>query len=205
MLHCVALLPIVYQTKNMLRPIQHVVVLLLTAGFFVSTSAVQAQTGGEQAPQRRRAPMRMQPNQGADIEVSQKEMKTFVKVASEVQKLQQKANTKMQSALEEEGLSMKEYRSMMRRANPRAGAGQQQGRAGSPEPLTEEEKQQLEDARASIMEVQKGMQQKMKTKLDEEGMKPQRFRQIAMALRKDQDLQQRFRKLQQERSGDQDG
>ena len=188
--------------------------LLLAVSFtpMVACQAQNEETGEsetseapqQQNPQTPQSPQQNRPSspslqQGAnapDIEVSDEELETFAEVAQEVQELQRQARGKMQSALEEQDMSMEEFQQLRRKSSPQQAPGQKNPPQGQGSKMSEEEKSQLQEAQTALMEIQQKVQQKMAAQLEAEGMEPQRFRQIAQALRQDKELQERFSRLQ---------
>jgi len=140
----------------------------------------------EQSPKQGQQLKRRQ--QSKDIEVSDSELEQFAKVQKEVRKMRQNTRKKMMSAVEEEGLTMKEFSKIRRARMSRDSAKQAQ--------ITDDQKKKYKNARKNMQRVQKQSQKKMKQKIQEKDMDIRRFKEISRAVKQDQELQKKMQKMQ---------
>jgi hypothetical protein len=124
--------------------------------------------------------------QAQNIEVSDGELETFIKVSTELQQMQMKSRQKMGKIIKDNGMEMKRYQEINR--------AKQQGQEIE---MTEKEEKAYAAIQKEMQKEGKGMQRKMQKILQKHEMKRQRFMQISKALRTDKELQNRFKKVQQ--------
>ena len=138
----------------------------------------------------------MQNNQAADS-VSDEELQKFVKTTQELQSIQQGIQEKVQAMVSEEDMEFQRFQQiMMSRQNPQM-ADQVE--------VTKEEEATIKKIQPELQKVSQEAQQKQLTVIEEQGLSPQRFQQIAQAVQSDQQMMQRFQQMSQEMSGEEDG
>ncbi len=124
--------------------------------------------------------------QAQDIEVSDKELETFMKVSTELQQMQMQARQKMGKIIKDNGMEMKRYQKIAR--------AKQQGKEIE---TTKKEDKAYSAIQKEMQKQSKSMKKDMQKVLQKHGMKQKRFKQISKAIRTDKELQNRFKKLQQ--------
>jgi hypothetical protein len=121
-----------------------------------------------------------------DIEVSDSELETFIKVSTELQQMQMQARQRMGKIIKDNGMEMKRYQEIAR--------AKQQGQEVE---MTKKEEKAYAAIQKEMKKEGQGMQKDMQKILKKHEMKQKRFQQIAQALRSDKELQNRFKKVQQ--------
>lgn len=120
--------------------------------------------------------------------VDDAELKQFVAASQIVQKINQEAQQEMQSAVEKVGLPAQRFMEIRKaQQNPN-----QQANA------TEEELKKFEVASQQLAKIQSEATKKMQEKVSAEGLTETRFQEISVNLRKNPELQKRFRAIQQQ-------
>ncbi len=120
-------------------------------------------------------------------DVSDKELTTFVAAFQQVQVINQQAQQNMAKAVQDEELSIERFNEMKQsEQNPNQ---EIQG--------TTEEMEQFNKANQQIVQIQKQATQSMQKKIEDEGLTIQRYQEIAMALQKSPELQQKIQKMMQ--------
>ena len=128
-----------------------------------------------------------QSQQNIDIEVSDEELKTFIKVSGELQGMQMEMRQKMGQIVKDNGMEMQRFQEIAR--------GKQQGQEVE---TTEEEEKAYSKIQQEMQQENKKLQKKMQKALDDHSMDRKRFMNISKALRQDKELQNRFQKVQQQ-------
>jgi len=165
-------------------------IVLLSLSFAAITPAQEAQQQGQQM-----APQQQMNQKQTNIKVSDQELQKFSNVVNAAQTIQQKAQSKMVKAIQDEGLTIDQYNSIVKQQQNAQAQGQQQS-ANVPE----EQVNKVRAASQKVGQIQTESQQKVVSAIQDEGMQPQRFQQILMAVRNNPDLQQRFQDMNQESS-----
>jgi len=123
----------------------------------------------------------------AATDVSEQELDKFAKAVQTLRKQRTQNQQKMAQALEEVGLTPKQFQDLSRSAS---------GQDGS-QSLSQQEQQQLDRARQKLKSVQESMRAQQKQAIQEAGLEPKRFRQISQAVQQNPELRQKLRqKLQ---------
>lgn len=148
---------------------------MVLATFFVATVAAQ---GVQQMPSQ---------GQQETVEVSDKEMKRFVKVSDKLQVVQQGAQEKMMTAIEDNGLDVQRYSEI-----------EQATRSGQEVEMTAEEEKAYENTSKVVQQEQMKIQQEAQKLLQKHDFDQQRFMKISQALRTDQELMEKYRKIKGE-------
>ena len=120
-------------------------------------------------------------------DVSDKELTTFVAAFQQVQVINQQAQQNMVKAVQDEELSIERFNEM--KQNEQNPNQEIQG--------TTEEMEQFDKANQQIVQIQKQATQSMQKKIEDEGLTIQRYQEIAMALQKSPELQQKIQKMMQ--------
>ncbi len=145
----------------------------------------------EQGPDEQTMQDQFQQEQASpDIDVSDEELEQFVEVSSVVQGVQMEIQMEMVSIVEDEGLEVETYNQIAE--------ARQMGQADEELDVSPEELEKFESASESIAEVEKELESKMTTVVEDEGMEMDRFMAINMALQQDQSLQQRVQEIMME-------
>lgn len=119
-------------------------------------------------------------------DVTNKELKEFSHVAKKAQQINMQLKQQAQKEINESNLSQQRYSQIaMSKMNPKADTLN----------LSSQEESEYQKLHGKLTSLQKQMQSELKTEVKKEGLTWQRFQKIAMALRQDKDLQQRFRKI----------
>jgi hypothetical protein len=127
--------------------------------------------------------------QAIDVDVSDKELETFVELSKEVVPIQKEMQEKQRKSIEESSLTRKRYRQIMMAMQQKKSAN-----------MSEKERSEVQKLQKEQREQMKEMRTKIRKKVEEaEGMSWQRFNKIAQALGQDQELKQRFQKLREEK------
>jgi len=128
-----------------------------------------------------------QSQQNIDIEVSDEELKTFIKVSGELQGIQMEMRQKMGQIVKDNGMEMQRFQEIAR--------GKQQGQKVE---TTKEEEKTYAAIQKEIQKEGNKVNKKMQKILDDYSMEQKRFQNIGKALRQDKELQNRFQKIQQQ-------
>ena len=121
-----------------------------------------------------------------NIEVSDSELETFIKVSGDLQMIQMQFQQKMGKIIQDNGMKMQRYQQIAR--------GKQQGQEMD---LTKEEEKAYVSIQEKIRQESQGLKQEMQDVLAKYSMDQKRYMQISKALRQDKELQNRFKKIQQ--------
>lgn len=149
----------------------------LALGFFLMAGAAFAQ--GQQMQQ-----------QAQPDSISDAELEKFAAVTSEVQRIQQESQKKVQSILADTDLDMQRFQKiMMSRQNPQL--------ADSVE-VTEKEQKIIEEVKPKLMKMQQSSRKEMMGAMQENGLNPQRFQAIMKAVQSNPEVMKRFQKIAQD-------
>ena len=148
--------------------------LVILMGVIFSTSAIFAQQ--QQMPP--------QPKPLSPDEVTDAQLEMVLSVSESVQGVQKEADAKMREVIAEEDMEYSRFQQiMMAQQNPQM-AGQLN--------LTEEEKQTIQSIQPKLQEITMGIQQAYMSAIQEEGLTPQKFQQIAMSIQTHPEVAERF-------------
>jgi len=153
---------------------------------FVSSTAV-----GQQAQQQAPPQPQMQQPQKTDIQVSDKELEKFSNAMDKAQTIQQNAQGKMVQAIQDEGLTVNEYKQIVQ-STQQTQQGQQ-----SQANFSQDKLEKARSASQEVGKIQSQTQQQVVKAIQKQGMEPDRFQQILMAIRGDKDLQERYQDMTQ--------
>jgi hypothetical protein len=150
--------------------------LLLISGL----STTQAQ--GQEAPAA--PPMTETPQ----VNVEDADLERFAAAMQQVQMIQQEAETKMAEAIEEQGLTVEQFKMMAQtQQNPQAETE-----------MSSEEDEMFQQAAEEIVRIRQEATSEFETAVQEEGLEVEEFYTIAQAVQQDPSLQQRLMELTQE-------
>jgi hypothetical protein len=132
----------------------------------------------------------MQQQQAQPDSITDAELEKFVAVTSEVQRIQQESQKKVQAILADTDLDMQRFQKiMMSRQNPQL--------ADSIE-VTEEEQKIIEEVKPKLMKMQQSSRKEMMGAMQENGLNPQRFQAIMKAVQSNPEVMKRFQKVAQD-------
>ena len=157
-------------TKNAVR--RKTMLSLLIALLLIGAAPVLFAQSGEGAQQ---------------VDVSQDELEQFAAALESVQSIQQEMVEETQGAVADSSLEQSRFQELYRAEN------------GGPSPsnaASEAEEEEFATVMEQITEIQKGANEEMIQAVQDEGLEVQRFNQIAQAIQRNQELQQRFQELQ---------
>lgn len=143
----------------------------------------------QQQQQRRMKPgnRQMQRPQPAK-DVSDEELKTFVKISQKLGKVREGSQEEMMGILESEGMDPERYTQIMQ---------DQRSGQGSTLDVSDEEMGRFQNAQKKLREIQVGNQDKMIGIIKDHGMTTQRFQSIQMGIQQDPKLRKRFQDVRQ--------
>lgn len=137
-----------------------------------------------------------------DIDVSDKEIEQFSDIYEDIRSEREETRPKMQKAIEDEGLSMQRFQTIMR--DQQQSRMQQQGQGGqggeSDLDISDEEMEKFKNAQKEVRKIQQEMQQKILKTIEDSDMDQQRFQEISRAVQSNPELR---KKLQEESGGGQ--
>lgn len=154
----------------------------------------QQQPQQQQQQQQQQPPQQAQQgqDQGQDVDVDDDELEQFANVFQDVQKINQDAQDKMIKKIEDQGLDVERYQELRSAdSNPDSDVD------ASDEEL--EKKEKIDDA---IEDMEPKLQKEQTDIIEKSDMDMDRYQEIAMALRSDQDLQQKFQSILMEQQDD---
>ena len=121
-------------------------------------------------------------------EVSSEELEQFARVIPQLQEIQQSAQQEAAQVIQDSGLSTERFSEIYQ--------SQQAGTAPTAE-VTPEEQQSYEAASTKIESLEQEVRSQQEEVLQSEGLEPQRFGEILVAVRQDPALQQQVQELLQ--------
>lgn len=132
-----------------------------------------------------------------DIEVSDEELNDFVDVTMDAQQVQSEAQSEMIELVEESGMTVDRFNEIL--------SGMQQGNTQEDMEVGDEEMETFDGVIEELEVIQQGVEEKIVGHIEDKEMEVERFQEINMALQMDQELQQRYQALAEEKMGDQPG
>lgn len=147
-------------------------VTVLTLLFFAGAAFAQ----GQQPPQ--------MPELPTSEEVSDDEISLLVTTLNDLGPIEEKAQQRIEEAVEAEDISFARFREMMM-------AMQNPQMAGEAD-ISDEELMKIQTLQPKLMEIQGEAEQEMIAKIEDNGMTIQRYQQIIMGAQQDPDLMQRL-------------
>lgn len=126
--------------------------------------------------------------QQQEVEVSDNELAKFAEAFQKMRVANQKAQMKMMEIIKEKGMELQRFNEIHQaKQNP-----------DSDVDMTAEEEEQYKKIVAEFEALQPTFQKRMQDIISESGLSMERYQQLAMALRTDQELQQRLREMMKE-------
>lgn len=150
---------------------------------FAGGLSAQEAPAPESQPQTQEAP-----SAPTATEVSPEELEQFARVIPQLQEVQQSAQQEAAQVIQESGLSTDRFREIYQ--------SEQEGAAPTSE-VTPEEQQSYEAASTKIESLEQEVRSQQEEILQSEGLEPQRFGEILVAVRQDPALQQQVQELLQ--------
>lgn len=140
----------------------------------------------------------MQQMQNAQADsVSDKELKKFVDAAQELQTIQQNIQSEVQQMVQEEDMTFQRFQQIiMSKQNPQMAKKVQ---------VTDEEEAVIKEMQPKLQKIQQEANQKQMTVIQDNGLTPQRFQQIAQAVQSDPQMMQRFQQMSADSASGSDG
>jgi DNA-binding transcriptional MerR regulator len=127
------------------------------------------------------------PEQSTSIEVNDEEIQSFASAFEVVQTIQDESRQKMVEAIEEQGLTIKEYNELLRQQQ------QPEGTDSEASNVSEEKQEQFQQADAQIEQIEQEAQADIEAAITDEGLQIERFQEIWIAVRQDPELQQQVK------------
>lgn len=150
---------------------------------FAGSVSAQETQAPETQPQTQEAP-----ESAPTTEISQTELEQFARVIPQLQQIQQSAQEQAAQFIQESGLSTERFSEIYQ--------SQQSGTAPSSE-VTNEEQQSYDEVSTKIESLEQDVRSQQEQVLEAEGLEPQRFGEILVAVRQDPALQQQVQQLLQ--------
>lgn len=147
------------------------------------TAFVQAQ---DETQQQQQAPQ-MQQQQQQDIDVNDDELEEFANVYQTVMQKNQEAQEELVQTIKDEGLTVEEYQKFRQAENNPDAEGAEEASG--------DDKKKKENIDAKIEEMEPKLQKQQTDIIEDSELSVDRYQKIAMALRSDQDLQQKLQKI----------
>lgn len=119
------------------------------------------------------------------VELEDNELDNFVKAAEKVQELQAKSEKKMIKAIESEGLETQRFVEIIKLQNS--------GETEANVEVSEEELENFNKANSKVEKIQKDLQDKQVEAIESEGIKIERYVEIAQAARQNPELSQKIK------------
>ena len=158
-------------------------ILLGTAASALMFTTEMPAFAQQQAPQPGQ-PMSPQEN---SMEVDDEEIQRFANAFEAVQSIQEESREEMAQAVQQQGLTIKEYNELFRQQQGNADGESQMSQSN----YSEEKRRQFEQADARIDQIEQETQSEIEQAITQEGLEVERFEQLWIAVRQDPELQQR--------------
>lgn len=140
--------------------------------------------------------MQQMQNAQADT-VSDEELKKFVETAEDLRSIQENIQSEVQQMVQEEDMTFQRFQQiMMSKQNPQMAKKVQ---------VTDEEEAVIKEMQPELQKIQQEANQKQMTAIQENGLTPQRFQQIAQAVQSDPQMMQRFQQMSADTASGSDG
>ena len=129
--------------------------------------------------------------------VSDKELKKFADAAQELQQIQQNVQSQVQEMVKEEDMEFQRFQQiMMSKQNPQMAKQVK---------VTDEEEATIKEMQPELQKIQQEAQKKQMSVIQDNGLTPQRFQQIAQAVQSDPAMMKRFQQMSADTSSGSDG
>ncbi|MAO63847.1 MAG: hypothetical protein CL666_02485 [Balneola sp.] len=154
--------------------------LTIIIGIFFVTGAAFAQQ--QQMPQ--------QPEPLSPEEVTGEDLEMVASVSQAAQGIQQEADSKMRKVIEEEGMEYNRFQQiMMAMQNPQM--AQQID-------ISSEEQQTIQSVQPELQQINNEARTQYMQAIEEEGLTPQKFQQLAVTIQSNQEVADRFEEISNE-------
>lgn len=157
-----------------MRLLKNAIVILITLLIATGTAFAQVQ---QQAPPQ-------MPDFPTSDDVSDEEIIQLVHTINELQPIEEKAQEKIEKALESEDLTMDRFQQMM--------MAMQNPQLADEVEVTDEEMEKLQTLQPQLMEIQGEAEQEMIAKIENNGFTMERYRGIIMGAQQDPELMARL-------------
>ncbi|TVR14288.1 MAG: DUF4168 domain-containing protein [Balneolaceae bacterium] len=152
--------------------------LVAMATLLIATGITVAQVQ-QQAP-----PPPQQPELPTSADVSDDEILLLVNTINDLQPIEEKAQEKIEEALEEEGITLQRFQQMM--------MAMQNPQMAEEANVTDEEMEKLQTLQPALMQIQGEAEQEMIAKIEDNGFTIERYQGIIMGAQQDPDLMARL-------------
>ncbi|MCC5940575.1 MAG: DUF4168 domain-containing protein [Balneolaceae bacterium] len=152
--------------------------LVTLVTFLLATGITVAQVQ-QQAP-----PPPQQPDLPTSADVSDDEILQLVSTINDLQPIEEKAQEKIEDALDAEDITMQRFQEMM--------MAMQNPQMADEVNVTDEEMSKLQTLQPTLMEIQGEAEQEMIAKIEENGFTMERYRGIIMGAQQDPELMARL-------------
>lgn len=140
--------------------------------------------------------MQQMQNSQADS-VTDKELKTFVETTQELQGIQQDIQGQVQEMVKEEDIEFQRFQQiMMSKQNPQMAKNIE---------VTDAEEEAIQNLQPKLQEISQEAQKQQLAVIQEKGLSPQRFQQIAQAVQSNPQMMQRFQQMSAESGSEEEG
>lgn len=140
--------------------------------------------------------MQQMQNSQADS-VTDQELKTFVETTQELQGIQQDIQSQVQDMVKEEDIEFQRFQQiMMSKQNPQMAKNVE---------VTDAEEEAIQKLQPKLQEISQEAQKKQLAIIQEKGLSPQRFQQIAQAVQSNPQMMQRFQQMSAESGSEEEG
>lgn len=129
-----------------------------------------------------------------NVEVSDDEMKSFVEITMDAQKIQMDAQTEMIELVEEAGISVERFNQIL--------TGMQNGQSQTDMGMDDDEMKRFDDVLDELEAVQVKVEGQIIEVIESKGMELDRFQEINFAIQMSPELQAKFREYAMEMSND---
>jgi hypothetical protein len=138
-----------------------------------------------------------QPKPLSADEISKEDLQMVAHVSSAIQNIQMEADKKVRSMLKEEEMEYTRFQEIMR--------AQQNPQAASKADMTEDEKATLQKVQPKLMQISQETRQQYMGAIEDEGLTPQKFQQLAQAIQTNPEVAKRFEEVRTEMNEAKDG
>jgi len=179
----------------MIKKTSKVLFFCFLAIALLSNCQAKKEKGTKSAQEKTQEPTQeMMQNQQGDIEVSDKEIETFIDIANKIRSSQGETRTKSIKKIEESDLGMQKYQQI-------ANAKRNPADTTQPPEFTDKELDQFNQLSQELQKIQQEAQADAKSMVKEEGMTVERYTAISRAARQDSTLQKRLQEEAMKQQG----
>jgi len=140
----------------------------------------------------------MQQMQNAQADsVSDKELEKFVETAQDLRSIQENIQSEVQGMVQEEDMTFQRFQQiMMSKQNPQMAKKVE---------VTDDEEAVIKELQPKLQKIQQEANQKQMSAIQDNGLTPQRFQQIAQAVQSDPAMMKRFQQMSADTASGSDG